>query len=64
METLSGINAVSVGFMVAAFILLLHPMGINLLSISIVTGTFLLLVFTKIRTPVLIFAGVILGILL
>ena len=63
-NSLSGINAVSVGFMVAAFILLLQPMGINLLSVGIVAGTFLLLIFTKVKTPVLIFAGVLLGIFL
>ncbi|WP_026898434.1 chromate efflux transporter [Daejeonella oryzae] len=62
-NSLSGINAVSVGFMVAAFVLLLQPMGINFLSISIVAATFFLLLYTKIKTPALIFAGVLLGIL-
>lgn len=63
-NSLSGINAVSVGFIAAAFILLLEPIGFNVLSISLVVLTFLLLVFTKIKTPVLIFAGVLLGIFL
>lgn len=63
-NSLSGITAVSVGFIVAAFILLLQPMGINLLSVSIVAITFLLLVFTKVKTPVLILAGVLLGVIL
>jgi chromate transporter len=60
-NSLSGINAVSVGFMFAAFLLLLKPVGIDLLSISLVILTFILLQFTKIKTPVLILIGVVLG---
>lgn len=60
-NSLSGINAVSVGFIGAAFLLLLQPIGINYLSVSIIICTFLLLVFTRIRTPFLILAGVLLG---
>lgn len=60
-NSLSGINAVSVGFMGAAFILLLKPVGIDLFSVSLIIGTFLLLVFTKVKTPVIILAGVLLG---
>lgn len=60
-NSLSGINAVSVGFMGAAFLLLLQPVGINYLSFGLIIITFLLLVFTKIKTPFLILAGVLLG---
>lgn len=60
-NSLSGINAVSVGFMIAAFFLLLKPVGVDLLSISLVIVTFLLLKFTKIKTPIIILAGAILG---
>jgi chromate transporter len=60
-NSLSGINAVSVGFMGAAFILLLHPVGINYLSIGLIITTFLLLVFTRIKTPFLILGGILLG---
>ncbi|SDM31696.1 chromate transporter [Daejeonella rubra] len=60
-NSLSGINAVSVGFMGAAFLLLLQPVGINYLSMGLVIITFLLLVFTRIKTPFLILAGVLLG---
>lgn len=63
-NSLSGINAVSVGFMGAAFILLLQPIGISLMSVGIVLLTFLILVFTRIRTPFLILAGVLLGLFL
>lgn len=61
-NSLSGINAVSVGFMGAAFILLMQPIGLSLMSVAVVTITFLLLVFTKIRTPFLILAGILLGV--
>ncbi len=60
-NSLSGINAVSVGFMGAAFILLMQPVGISALSIAVVTLTFLLLFFTTVRTPFLILAGILLG---
>ncbi|KHJ36911.1 putative chromate transport protein [Pedobacter glucosidilyticus] len=60
-KSLSGINAVGVGFMVAAFILLMIPIGTSYTSLLIVLATFLLLQFTKIKTPYLILAGVLLG---
>jgi chromate transporter len=60
-NSLSGINAVAVGFMATALILLTHPLGINLLSFGIVIATFLLLKFTRIKTPFLIIIGVLLG---
>lgn len=63
-NSLSGINAVSVGFMGAAFLLLLQPIGINYLSATLIILTFLILVFTGIRTPFLILAGVLLGLFL
>jgi chromate transporter len=61
-NSLSGINAVSVGFMIAAFFLLLKPVGVDFQSVGLVIITFLLLQFTKIKTPLLILAGVVLGI--
>lgn len=63
-NSLSGINAVSVGFLIAAVVFLMEPVGINILSVSIVIITFLLLTFTKIQTPFLILAGVLMGLLL
>ena len=60
-KSLSGINAVSVGFIFAAFILLIKPIGFNLMPLSIILGTFLLLNFTKISPPLIIIAGIILG---
>jgi chromate transporter len=59
--SLSGINAVSVGFIIAAFVLLVVPIGLDLMSISVILVTFLLLNFTKISPPVIVIAGIILG---
>lgn len=60
-HSLSGINAVSVGFILAAFFMLLAPVGLNWLFLSIVVTTFLLLNFTKISPALIIIAGVVLG---
>ena len=60
-NSLSGVNSVSVGFMGAAFLFLLQPVDFNILSIGTVVITFLLLTLTKIKTPVLILMGVLLG---
>jgi len=63
-NSLSGINAVAVGFIIAAFIFLLKPIGLHLLPITLVISTFLILTFTKIRTPYLIIAAILLGLYL
>jgi len=60
-HSLSGINAVSVGFIIAAFILLSKPVGFQLMPISLIVGTFLILNFTKISPPLIILAGILLG---
>ncbi|MCD0490145.1 chromate efflux transporter [Pedobacter sp. MC2016-14] len=60
-HSLSGINAVSVGFIVAAFLLLLVPMGLNFMSAGIMLSTFLILNYTKISPPIIVIAGVLLG---
>lgn len=59
--SLSGINAVSVGFIIAAFFMLITPVGLNWLFLGIVLATFLLLNFTKISPALIIIVGVILG---
>jgi len=61
-NSLSGINAVAVGFMATAFILLVKPFGGNWIAYALMAGTFGLLHFTKIKTPVIIIIGVLLGI--
>lgn len=60
-KSLSGINAVSVGFIIAAFVLLVKPVGFEILPISLIIGTFLILNFTKVSPPLIILAGIILG---
>jgi chromate transporter len=62
-NSLSGINAVAVGFMATALILLMMPFGLNWMAYLIMAATFLLLCFTKIKTPVIILTGVILGLI-
>ncbi|WP_165305038.1 chromate efflux transporter [Pedobacter sp. SYP-B3415] len=63
-HSLSGINAVSVGFIVAAFLLMLLPMGFNWLSLAIMLATFLLLNYTKISPPLIVLAGILLSFVL
>ncbi|WP_431295290.1 chromate transporter [Pedobacter sp. P26] len=60
-HSLSGINAVSVGFIIAAFVLLLIPMGFNWVFLGIMIATFLLLNFTKVSPPVIVLAGILIG---
>ena len=60
-HSLSGINAVSVGFIIAAFILLLIPMSLNWIFMAIMLATFLLLNFTKISPPVIVLIGILIG---
>ncbi len=60
-KSLSGINAVSVGFFVAAFIFLLKPIELGFLSVILVVCSFLILNFTNVKTPFLIIAGIALG---
>lgn len=60
-HSLSGINAVSVGFIIAAFMLLVQPIGFHVLPISILVGTFLVLNFTKISPPIIVLIGIVLG---
>lgn len=70
-RALEGINAVVVGFMWAATLFLLKDvlsatgsLWENMLNIAVITGTFLLLQFTKIPSPVIVLACVILGLVL
>ncbi|CAM4344370.1 chromate transporter [Pedobacter westerhofensis] len=60
-HSLSGISAVSVGFIIAAFILLAKPIGFDLLEIALIVLTFLILNFTKISPPFIVLAGILLG---
>jgi len=66
-RALEGINAVVVGIMWAATIYLLKDISItdlktvSFLNIGVITGTFLLLTFTRIRSPFVVIGCLILG---
>ncbi|GAA3979272.1 chromate transporter [Pedobacter ginsengiterrae] len=60
-HSLSGINAVSVGFIIAAFVLLIIPIGFNWLFLGIMLATFLLLNYTKISPPIIVLFGILIG---
>ncbi len=62
-NSLSGINAVAVGFMATATILLVRPFFDDWLAYVIMIAAFLLLKFTKIKTPIVILIGVVLGLI-
>jgi chromate transporter len=60
-NSLSGINAVAVGFMSTALLLMIAPFGLNWQTYLIMATTFLLLNYTKIKTPIIIIMGVFIG---
>ncbi|RZK50169.1 MAG: chromate efflux transporter [Pedobacter sp.] len=60
-QSLSGVNAVSVGFIYAAFILLLEPLSWDFKLIGIMVLSFFILIWTRISPAILIFLGLILG---
>ncbi|MDB5131528.1 MAG: chromate transporter [Mucilaginibacter sp.] len=62
-NSLSGINAVAVGFMATALILLVRPFGLDWMAYLIMAAAFLLLYFTKIKTPMIIIIGIVLGLM-
>lgn len=53
-NSLSGINAVSVGFLGAAVLFLLQSQSINWTSMALMLSSFFLLSFTRVKTPLLI----------
>src|SRR5580698_228112 len=62
-NSLSGINAVAVGFMATALLLLAKPFGLNWMAYLIMAATFLILKFTQIKTPIVIIIGIVLGLI-
>jgi chromate transporter len=60
---LEGINAVSCGMLIAGAYLLFEPLEANLLHILFILGTYSLLQFTKISSPIIVVGGILLGIL-
>jgi chromate transporter len=59
--SLTGINAVSVGFIIAAFILLVIPIRLDIMAIGILLVTFMILNFTKVSPTLIVIAGILLG---
>lgn len=59
---LEGINAVSCGMLIAAAYLLFEPLDNNLFNVLAIFGTYLLLQFSKLSSPVIIIIGVLAGI--
>lgn len=59
---LEGINAVSCGMLIAAAYLLFEPLEANILNILIILGTYSLLQFTKMSSPMIIAGGILLGV--
>ena len=61
---LEGVNAVSCGMLIAGAYLLFEPLAPNFLHIVFILGTYSLLQFTKISSPIIVVGGILLGILL
>lgn len=59
---LEGVNAVSCGMLIAAAYLLFEPLESNLFNVVAILGTYLLLNFTKLSSPLIIIIGVLAGI--
>ena len=62
--SLEGINAMSSGTVISATFLVLLSMPQTVLNYMLAAGTFLLLYFTRFPTPIIILAGLIVGILI
>lgn len=60
---LEGINAVSCGMLIAAAYLLFEPLEPNAVNIVFILGTYSLLQFTKVSSPLIVAFGILLGIL-
>lgn len=60
--SLEGITAASAGLVVTAAIILFQPLDNTFLNFSFTIGTFFLLAFTRIPSPYIIIAGLLLGI--
>ena len=63
-HSLSGINAVSAGFIIAAFILLVKPIGLDFMAMIIMAITFLILNFTRVSPALIVIFGMVLGYLM
>ena len=62
--SLEGITAASSGFVAASAIILFQPLDNTVLNFGITIATFCLLVFTKVPSPLIILAGLVIGLLI
>ncbi len=62
-RSLEGINAVAAGMVAAAAYILLESIGMDVFNITILGTTFMLLMFTRIPPPAIVFFFLILGII-
>jgi chromate transporter len=62
--SLEGINAASSGMVISAAVLMFLPLEPNYINFGVTIGTFLILTFTKLPSPVLIIIGLLAGILI
>lgn len=60
-KSLEGINAASAGMVAAASVILFESLGIDWINMSVVLVTFLVLMFTRIPSPVIVFFFLALG---
>jgi chromate transporter len=61
--SLEGITAASAGLVAASAIILFQPLENTILNFGVTIATFVLLVFTKVPSPLIILAGLILGLI-
>jgi chromate transporter len=61
---LEGLTAASAGLVTASAIILFQPLENTFLNFGVTIGTFCLLVFTKMPSPVIILIGLALGLIL
>lgn len=62
--SLEGVNAASAGMVAAAAFVLFEPIENNVMNVSVIIGTFVLLTYTRIPAPFIIIAGLLAGILI
>lgn len=62
--SLEGITAASAGLVAAAAVMMYEPLPNTILNFAFMAGTFLLLLFTKIPSPLIIIGGLLLGFVL
>jgi chromate transporter len=62
--SLEGITAASAGLVAASAIILFQPLENTFLNFGVTIATFCVLVFTKIPSPLIILAGLLLGLII